>query len=309
MIDRRLNVLRAIARYGTVTAAAEVCRLTPSAVSHQMSALARELDVALLEHVGRNVRLTDAALTLLEHAEKLTAQWERAQADLATHREDELTGTLRICGFSTAAAVVAPRALVLLRDEHPALRLHLREIEPARAFDLLAADDTDIAVVVATPSIPPRSDPAFEQFPLFAEPLDILVGPQHPLADRGEVALLDLAADSWILGSPARAYYQLVILACTSAGFAPSVAHYADEWDTGAALVAAGFGVALVPRLAALPGHHDTRRIPIRGPMVPTRHVLAAIRAGSRAQPDVAAGLAALRRVCATDLPELAEPW
>ena len=69
MIDRRLRVLAAIARHGTVTAAAEVCRLTPSAVSHQMQALARELDVALLEPVGRGVRLTPAAHTLLEHGE------------------------------------------------------------------------------------------------------------------------------------------------------------------------------------------------------------------------------------------------
>ncbi|HWN27446.1 MAG TPA: LysR family transcriptional regulator, partial [Actinomycetospora sp.] len=80
MIDRRLRVLQAVARHGTVTAAAEVCRLTPSAVSHQMQALARELDVVLLEPVGRTVRLTPAARTLLAHAETLTAQWEHARA-------------------------------------------------------------------------------------------------------------------------------------------------------------------------------------------------------------------------------------
>lgn len=309
MIDRRLTVLRAIGRHGTVTAAAEVCRLTPSAVSHQMQALARELDVELLEHVGRNVRLTAAAHTLLEHGGTLEAQWERARADLAAHRASELTGPLRLCGFSTAAAVVAPRALVWLREEHPALRVHLREIEPARAFDLLAAEDADIAVVVATPSIPPRTDTAFEQRPLYAEPLDLLVGPEHPLAGRESVALVDVASEPWIMGSPGRAYHQLVTLACTGAGFHPAVAHYADEWDTGAALVAAGFGVALVPRLAALPGHHDTRRIPIAGSTVPTRHILAAIRAGSADRPVVAAGLDALRQVCATELPELAEVW
>jgi DNA-binding transcriptional LysR family regulator len=309
MIDRRLTVLRAIARHGTVTAAAEVCRLTPSAVSHQMQALAKELDVVLLEHVGRNVRLTAAAETLLGHAQTLAAQWERAQADLASHREAELTGTLRFAGFSTAAALVVPRAMARLRTEHPGLRLHLREIEPARAFDLLAAGDTDVAAVVATPSIPSRSDPAFEQYPLIAEPLDVLVGPTHRLADREAVALTEVAADPWIVGRPERAYHQLVTLACTSAGFDPPVAHYADEWDTGAALVAAGFGVALVPRLAALPGHHDTRRIPVAGPSGPTRHILAAIRAGSAEQPVIAAGLDALRQVCATELPELAEAW
>jgi DNA-binding transcriptional LysR family regulator len=297
MIDRRLRVLQAIARHGTVTAAAQVCRLTPSAASHQIQALARELDVALLEPVGRGVRLTPAAHVLLTHATTLTAAWERALADLAVHRAGEVGGTLRFCGFSSAAAAVVPRALDRLRREHPALRVQLREGEPARAFDLLASDDTDIAVVVATPDIPPATDAAFAQHALYDEPLDVLVGPDHPLVGAEAVALSDLAADPWICSDPGRAYHQLVTLACASAGFAPDIAHYADEWDTGAALVARGFGVALVPRLADLPGGHDTRRIAISAPPVPIRHVITAVRAGSQDQPVIAAGLEALRHV------------
>lgn len=300
MIDRRLRVLRAIARHGTVTAAAEVCRLTPSAVSHQMQALARELDVDLLEPAGRGVRLTAAARTLLAHGDVLAAQWERARADLSAHRAGDVGGALRFCGFSTAAAAVVPPALERLRREHPALRLHLHETEPARSFDLLAAEDTDIVVVVATPDIPPASDGAFDQQVLFDEPLDMLVGPEHPAVGREDVALNELASDPWICSQPGRAYHQLVMLACTSAGFAPDVAHYADEWDTGAALVARGFGVALVPRLAELPTRHDTRRVPVGAPPVPIRRVIAAVRAGSEEQPTIAAGLEALRQVCAS---------
>lgn len=300
MIDRRLQVLAAVARHGTVTAAAEVCRMTPSAASHQIQALARELDVALLEQVGRGVRLTPAARTLLAHGEILTAQWEHARADLAAHRAGDVGGALRFCAFSTAAAAVVPQALDHLRREHPALRVHLRETEPARSFDLLAADDTDIAVVVATSSIPSASDPAFEQQALYDEPLDILVGPEHPLAGRDGVGLAEFARDPWIGSNPGRAYFQLVTLACASAGFAPEVAHHADEWDTGAALVARGFGVALVPRLAELPSRHDTRRIPITTPPAPIRRVITAVRAGSGGQPAIAAGLAALRRVMTT---------
>jgi DNA-binding transcriptional LysR family regulator len=299
MIDRRLKVLGAVERHGTVTAAAEVCRLTPSAASHQLQALARELDVALLEPVGRGVRLTEAAHTLLAHGRTLATQWERAQADLAAHRAGDVGGRLRFCGFSTAASAVVPEALDRLRRAHPALRLQLRETEPARSFDLLAADDADIAVVVATPDIPPVSDAAFDQRVLYDEPLDVLVGPDHPLVGHHDVALVDLAADPWICSNPGRAYHQLVTLACAGAGFAPDVAHYADEWDTGAALVARGFGVALVPRLAELPARHDTRRIPIGGPPVPIRRVIVAVRAGSPEQPAIAAGLEALLLACA----------
>ncbi len=300
MIDRRLRVLAALARHGTVTVAAEVCRMTPSAASHQIQALARELDVALIEPVGRGVRLTPAARTLLAHGEILTAQWEHAQADLAAHRSGDVGGTLRFCAFSTAAAAVVPPALDRLRDAYPALRLHLRENEPARSFDQLAADDTDIAVVVATSSIPSASDPAFEQRALYDEPLDILVGPEHPLVDRDGVGLAEFATDPWIGSNPGRAYHQLVTLACASAGFSPDVAHYADEWDTGAALVARGFGVALVPRLAELPFRHDTHRIPITTAPIPIRRVIAAVRAGSGGQPTIAAGLDALQHVTAS---------
>jgi DNA-binding transcriptional LysR family regulator len=298
MIDRRLRVLAAIARHGTVTAAAEVFRMTPSSASHQMKALARELGVTLLEPEGRGVRLTAAARTLLVHGEILTAHWERARAELAAHRGGDVSGTLRFCGFSTAAAAVVPEVIGRLRGMHPALRLHLRECEPARAFDLLAAGDTDIVVVVATSSIPPVSDSAFDQRTLFDEPLDVLVGPDHPLVGREDVALSDLAADPWICSNPGRAYHQLVTLACSSAGFAPDIAHYADEWDTGAALVSRGFGVALVPRLADLPARHDTRRLRISAPPVPIRRVLAGVRAGAQYQPTIAIGLDVLRDVC-----------
>ena len=297
MIDRRLRVLQAIGRHRTLTAAAEACRLTPSAVSHQMQALARELDVTLLEPVGRGVRLTPAARTFLSHAGVLTAQWEQAQAELATHRAGGITGPLRFCAFSTAAAVVVPLALSQLQDRYPGLTVQLREAEPASAFEMLSAGDADIAVVVVTPDVPPLSDPGFDTEQLYVEPLDVLLGPHHPLAGRETIALADLATDPWIVGTPGHAYHQLVTVACIGAGFAPRVVHHADEWDTGAALVARGFGVALVPRLANLPAHHDTRRIPITGDPAPTRHVVAAVRAGSGHQPGITAGLDALRHV------------
>ncbi len=302
MIDRRLQVLRAVARRGTVTAAAEVCNLTPSAASHQIQALARELDLTLLEPTGRNVRLTPAAHTLLAHADELYARWEAAQADLATHRSGGLTGPLHLCGFSTAAAAFVPTAAARLRTDYPHLAVQVTEAQPSRAFDLLDSRQADIAVVVGTPDIPPVSDARFDQQLLYEEPLDLLVPADHPHAEREAVALHEAAADPWIVGTPGGAYHQLVLLACASAGFAPNIAHYADEWDTGAALVARGFGLALVPRLADLPGHHRTTRIPLCGDPTPTRHIITATRAGSGHQPAIAVGLHALHQVADGEL-------
>ena len=93
---------------------------------------------------------------------------------------------------------------------------------------------------------------------------------------------------------PGRPYHQLLQTACASAGFTPVVAHQAAEWDTGAALVAAGLGIALIPRLAHLPMGYPVTRIPLGGSPTPTRHLLTGIRRGSADHPVVALALEAL---------------
>src|ERR671910_15879 len=105
---RRLRVLRELDQRGTVAATAAALHLTPSAVSQQLAALARELGVPLLERRGRGVRLTGQARLLLEHAGAVQAQLERARADLAAWDQGEL-GFVTVSGFSTAiTGLVAP---------------------------------------------------------------------------------------------------------------------------------------------------------------------------------------------------------
>ena len=123
MIDHRLHVLRVLAARGTVNGAAATLNYTPSAVSHQIRALSRELGVTLLTKEGRGVRLTPAARLLLARADELFARWEEIRAELA-ETGDRSIGTLRLCGFSTAAAtllpyVVSPLRAVLLRRPLP----------------------------------------------------------------------------------------------------------------------------------------------------------------------------------------------
>ncbi|WP_316311682.1 LysR family transcriptional regulator, partial [Clavibacter michiganensis] len=111
MIDlRRLHVLRAVAHYGTVTAAAGALHFTTSAASQQIRQLARELGVDLLEPQGRGVRLTPAAESLLAHADAIQARWEQAELDLrADHGAP--AGLLRVSGFPVAVSVLlAPMA-------------------------------------------------------------------------------------------------------------------------------------------------------------------------------------------------------
>jgi DNA-binding transcriptional LysR family regulator len=298
MIDARLHVLRMLAEHGTVTAVAQALNYTPSAVSHQLQTLARDVRVTLLVQDGRRVRLTPAARTLLAHADGLFAQWETIQGEV-TRSAGEVSGALRMCGFSTAAAALLPFVAQRVVEAHPRVTVRIIEADPEDCFDLLLADQADLAVVVATQSLPPSTDPRFDQQPLLDDPLDLLVPEGHRLAGLSSVFLRQAADEPWLLDRPGRPHHQLVLAACGAAGFTPTAAHEAAEWDTGAALVAAGFGVALVPRLARLPAGYPIVRVPLRGDPRPARNILTGVRRGSRDQPVLATALDALETIAA----------
>lgn len=295
MIDPRLQTLRVLRERGTVTAAAEALHLTPSTVSQQLRQLAKELGVDLLEAQGRRVRLTAAAHTALRHADILAAQWERARADLAGHRTGT-SGQVRFCSVSSALAALVAPAAARLRAEHPGLAVHMSEKESDDAAHLLLARHCDIAVVIPSAGTPAPDDPRFTQWPVLDEPQDLLVPAGHPLAVRDAVRLADAAGEPWI-GSPDRSdQHQLMLASCAAAGYTPRIAHEANEWFAVSALVARGFGVGLVPRLAPLPPEDQVVRIPLRGEVVPTRSIVACVRSGSDGQPPIARGLEALRQ-------------
>ncbi|TQJ05110.1 LysR family transcriptional regulator [Amycolatopsis cihanbeyliensis] len=301
MLDSKLTVLQAVAHHGTVTAAAAALHYTPSAVSYRLRQLADELGVELVAQAGRGIQLTTAARTVLRYAEVLRAQAERAYAELAA-ASDEPSGPFTLCGFSTAATHLLPAAAAALRDRYPHVRVRVIEAEPTRCFDLLLAGDADLALVISTAGTPPTADERFAQQPLLDDPLDLVVADQHHLTHQPLVTLADAANEPWILGRPGSTYHHLVLNACMAAGFTPNIAHYADEWDTGTALVAHGFGIILVPRLARL---HEwpVVRIPLRGEPAPARRILAATRRGRHDHPVVATALSTITATATALLP------
>ncbi|GAA4363130.1 LysR family transcriptional regulator [Paeniglutamicibacter cryotolerans] len=293
MIDSRLHVLRVLASHGTVTATARALHYTPSAVSHQLRGLSEDLGVELLVPAGRGVKLTPAARILLAHADELFARWEHIRGLLGTGAPGA-AGVLRLAGFSTAAAALLPPVVSALRTARPELQVRIIEADPAECFELLLADDADLAVIVATGTTPQASDSRFDQDFLVDDPLELLVPEGHRLAERPGVALAETAEERWIVDRPGRPHRQLVFSSCAEAGFTPVIAHEAAEWDTGAALVAAGFGVCLVPRLARLPAGYGIRRVPLLGDPAPSRHIRTVVRSGSGAQPLLAQALGVL---------------
>ncbi|MFB4317034.1 LysR family transcriptional regulator [Actinomadura sp. 21ATH] len=308
MIDlRRLQVLRAVHRHGTVTAAAEALHLTPSAVSHHLRELAREVRVPLAEPQGRGIRLTAAAYLLVEHADALFARWEETRSALESYREGE-AGLLRMCGFASAVVGLLAPAAARLRDEHPGLTVRVSECGTAIGFDLLMSTDADIAIVDPNGDAPPPGDDRFEQHLLVEERHDLLVPAGHPLAARPAVRLAEAAGEDWVI--PERGtcdHHERLLTYCAAAGFNPRVAHYATEWPTISALVGHGLGISMIPRMAELAAGRAVVRVPLAGEPMPVRRVLACVRRGSGAHPLVQRGLRALREVVAA-APALGTP-
>ncbi|MFF9894797.1 LysR family transcriptional regulator [Streptomyces longispororuber] len=286
---KKLRILRALRDLGTVTAAAGSLNMTPSAVSQQLSNLARQLGVELLEAHGRRVRLTGAAHLVLRHAEAVFAQLERADAELAAYAQGE-AGEVRVGAFSTAVPALVVPAVRALRETHPGVFVRVREAEAAQAYELLAAGEVDLALSLAARA-PAGGDPRFTRVTLLADPLDVALPQGHPLARERGLRLADLADEPWIFGGSGP-WSDITLAACEAAGFVPERAHSAAEWTAILAMVEAGMGVALVPRMASGGGRGGvvTRGLDADRPH---RHVVAATRRGTG--PAVTHVLTALR--------------
>jgi molybdate transport repressor ModE-like protein len=293
MIDvRRLRVLRALAEHGTVAAAAQALHLTPSAVSQQLAALEREIGQPVVERRGRGLVLTGAGHVLLEHAHALFAQLERAEADVAAHGRGEL-GTVVVGAFPTALAAVAAPAARALAESHPRLRVTLLDVESPHCFAALAEEQIDLAISMESASAPAPDDPRFARWPLLDDPLDAVLPAGHELAARSTIALDALAGETWVGPSPGTSCLEVTLAGCAAAGFTPQLVHRTNDFAALMTFVAAGLGVALVPRLAQGQIPADVAVVPLRG-TPPARRVFAATRRGSEARPIVAALLDAL---------------
>lgn len=242
MLDvRKLRLLRELAHRGTIAAVAEALAYTPSAVSQQLTALERETGVSLLARTGRRVRLTPAALGLVERTESILAILQEAAADLAS---TVLTGTLRIGVFPTAVPTILTPALVALSTDHPGLDLMVTELDPASVPDALREESLDVALVQEYDYVPVAGDPGLETESLFVETVHLAALTGEPLGARRESA--------WIAGTPGTLCHAMTVRACEAAGFTPRIRHHADDFGAVLALVAAGQGVAFVPDLGAV---------------------------------------------------------
>ena len=156
MLDLRASACCASSTHrGTIGAVAAALAYSPSAVSQQLALLEKEAGVPLLERVGRNVRLTAAAQTLVGHADALLARVEEAEADLAATAE-LITGTCAWRRSSPPGSTCSRPALRRLSAAHPALRVEVTDAEPETTMPALALGSLDLVLGDEYPFLPAR---------------------------------------------------------------------------------------------------------------------------------------------------------
>lgn len=292
----RLRVLHAIAAHGSLSAAAEALHVTNSAVSQQLAKLEREVGQPLVERNGRGVRLTDAAELLVEHASLILSLVQRAEADLEAHR-DHVTGHLRLSATPTAVRGILPQALNTLREAHPRLRVELFEEEPHESLQSMARGEVDLCMVIDWVGSPLQLPEDMSRAPLMEDLGDIALPADHPLAHREILAIdeiLDLPWISWSRGSICNDWLYDMI---RSRGGEPNVIHNVEEHQTKLALIAAGIGAAVMPRLGRGPLPEGVRVVPVQPALV--RQVYAFWRTDASRRPAIRAAVRALRDAAA----------
>jgi DNA-binding transcriptional LysR family regulator len=297
MLDlNRLKALHAVSVYGSVGAAADALMVPPSAVSQQLAKLERETGATLLERNGRGVRLTDAAGLLAEHAERILALVETAEADFEALR-GEVVGRLSIGAFPTAARGLMPMALAHLQRRHPDLRLQLMEREPERQLREVSRGELDLAIIQDWMNRPLAIPEGLSRAALFDDIADAVLPAAHPLADRREIELSELSGERWISSSPGTVCHDWLVYTLRAAELEPDIACMADEYPTHFALVASGQGCAIVPRLGRDFVPDGVRIVPIRPRLI--RKIYAIWRSDAARRPAIRAAVEAVRAASA----------
>ena len=282
MLDvTRLRVIDAVARSGSVTAAAKELSYSQPSVSHHLARLEAEAGAQLVERSVRGIRLTPAGELLAARAAEILGRLDAADAELSAHVGLN-AGRVRLAGFSSAIGSLVPGALAALARSHPNLQVHLTDTHPLEALELLRTGKVEVAVIFRYDETEPE--------PEGVRLHHLLEDPVYLLSTRRQRQLAALRDATWIAGCD-RCRSHLLSL-CAEEGFEPRIGYISDDMVVMQALVAAGLGVTTIPGLA-LRAHHVEGIVASELPGS-RRHVYAATYGTPPDPPATAALVAAL---------------
>ncbi len=273
---RRLRLLHELSVRGTLAAVADALAYSPSTISQQLAQLEREAGVALLEPDGRRVRLTTAGRVLAAHAARMLAADDEVRGEL--ERMQPAPAPVRVAAMQSAVHGLVPRALVILAETAPELRLEVTELAPEEGLFELAARVFDLVVAEQYPGHTREHRAGIERTLLGLDSIRLAVGPDE---DRTDLALL--SSHRWVMEPPGTAARQWATQQCRAAGFDPDVQFEVTDLTAHVRLVASGLAVGMVPDLVFAGEPSPVRLYDLPG--TPRREVFTAVREGSSRRP------------------------
>lgn len=231
-----------VVRQGGFARAAKTVFATQSTVSKAVKQLEAEVGFPLLDRTLHPPRLTAMGEVVFARATRLLAEREDLVAEL-----DELRGlkrgTLRLGLPPVGSGTLFASLFALYRTRYPGIVIRLVEHGASKLEELLLSGEIDLAA-----SLLPVPE-AFEWQEVRREPLVVLLPEGHPLAERKVVGMEALRAQPFILYEEGFALNKVILEGCRRHGFEPAIVAQSSQIDFMTELVAAGLGIALLPRL------------------------------------------------------------
>ena len=238
---RQLEILQAIAETGSFTASGRKLHVSQSAISRQIALLEEELGEPLFLRVGRHVRMTPAAESLVQLGQRVF-QDVRDTVGAITDHTRALRGTLRLAGGMTVCLYVFPPLLQHLKRVHPQLDVRVTVATAARSVDEMRAGRHDAGLLTL-----PVEESDLVTVPVLREELLLLTMPTHRLAAKKSVSPQELAGEPFVLFEPGSATRRVIDSLFVTEKIEPTVVMDTENVEIIKAMVATGLGISIVP--------------------------------------------------------------
>lgn len=241
---RQLQYVLAIAEQRSFSKAAAELHVAQPSLSQAVMKLERELGVTLFDRTTSPIRLTDAGERFVEKA-RIVWDWidqmDREMKDMSQAKKGKLIlGTMPMTG-----AYILPHWLPRFGQDYPGIELLMLEETSSNLEAFTLQGETDVSLLQL-----PISD-ELQWIPVVEEEVVIAVPPHHPIASRRDVSLIELADEPFILMKPGQGLRNMALELCHAAGFTPRIALESSNIETVQSFVAAGLGIAFVPKYVA----------------------------------------------------------
>lgn len=244
---RDLELFVAVAETGSISRAAERCHTVPSAVSKRISDLEQDLAAELIVRGGKGVELTGAGHAFLDRARVLLQQAHQLEDEIRRHASGA-RGYVRVFANISAIVEFLPGALAAFAARHPDIHVHLEEHTSAAIAHAVAGNAADFGIVSELPLID-----GLRTVPFRTDELVLVARPDHALMRRSSISFIDALEQPFIGLHTNSSLHQLLTRAAIDANVNINWRIHVTSFDAVCAMVAAGLGVAVIPRAATTP--------------------------------------------------------